>query len=306
MDIRSLRYFIETVRLNSFTQAAETLNVTQSTISKMVRQLEEQAGASLLVRDGRRLTLTDTGRVVFERGQQILATMQHLQQEVRETQALQYGRLAIGIPPMVNTLFTPVLKRFRERYEKLTLVLHEDTGRSIERKVAEGELEIGLTVMPAAPALELFTRPVASHAVWAVAAQGTFPAHLDTLSFRALRDVPLVMLNDDFALTRRLQQAFDEAGFEPHVAARSGQWDWVVSMASMGIGTALLPEPFVQRLQTPPLQPLQALRIVSPALSWDVAHIWRSPYLSGAASAWLAVCEEVLGPSVPGDFANLV
>jgi len=47
MDIRSLRYFIETVRLNSFTQAAEALHVTQSTISKMVRQLEEEMGTQL-------------------------------------------------------------------------------------------------------------------------------------------------------------------------------------------------------------------------------------------------------------------
>ena len=42
MDLRSLRYFVETVRLNSFTQAAESLHVTQSTISKMVRQLDRK------------------------------------------------------------------------------------------------------------------------------------------------------------------------------------------------------------------------------------------------------------------------
>jgi len=53
LDIRSLRYFVETVRLSSFTQAAESLHLTQSTISKMVRQLEEEVGAQLLVRDGR-------------------------------------------------------------------------------------------------------------------------------------------------------------------------------------------------------------------------------------------------------------
>ena len=63
MDIRSLRYFVETVRLQSFTAAAESLHVTQSTISKMVRQLEQETGAQLLIRDGRQLALTDVGRV---------------------------------------------------------------------------------------------------------------------------------------------------------------------------------------------------------------------------------------------------
>ena len=295
MDIRSLRYFVETVRLNSFTQAAETMNVTQSTISKMVRQLEEQTGSRLITKDGRRLTLTDTGKVVFGRGEQILALMQQLEQEVRDTKTLQFGRLEIGIPPMVNTLFTPVLKRFREQHGKITLALHEDTGRGIEQKVADGVLEIGLTVLPVAPSLGLLTRPVVSHPVWAVGAQGSFAAKLKTLPLRALRDVPLVMLNDDFALTRRLRQAFDDAGFTPQLAAQCSQWDWVVSMASMGIGVALLPEPFVQRLQSPPLQPLQAVRIDAPGLSWDVAHIFKAGDLSGAARAWLAVCAAVLG-----------
>ena len=50
MDLRALRYFIETVRRDSFTQAAQALNVTQSTISKMVRQLEDEVGAPLLIR----------------------------------------------------------------------------------------------------------------------------------------------------------------------------------------------------------------------------------------------------------------
>ena len=75
MDLRALRYFIETVRHNSFTLAAEQLCVTQSTVSKMLRQLEEEVGQPLLLRDGRRLRLTDAGRVVFERGQQAVGLM---------------------------------------------------------------------------------------------------------------------------------------------------------------------------------------------------------------------------------------
>jgi DNA-binding transcriptional LysR family regulator len=59
LDIRSLRYFVTTVQLNSFTQAAESMYVTQSTISKMVRQLEEEVGEALLIRQGRKLVLTD-------------------------------------------------------------------------------------------------------------------------------------------------------------------------------------------------------------------------------------------------------
>lgn len=292
MDLRSLRYFVETVRLNSFTQAAESLHVTQSTISKMVRQLEQETGAQLLIRDGRKLALTDIGRVVYARGEDMLASMRRLAQEVHDTQTVERGQLTVGIPPMINLLFTPVLKAFRERHPQITLTLLEDTGQAIERKVANGELEIGLTVLPADPALALQTAAIASYPLWALAAQGTFRKGRATLPFKALDGLPLVLLTDDFALTRSLRAAFGAAGFEPQVAAQSGQWDWLVAMASAGMGVALLPEPFIDRLA---LGPLDAVRLVEPALPWQPAHVWQGGYLSHAARAWLDVCEEVLG-----------
>jgi len=292
MDLRSLRYFVETVRLNSFTQAAESLHVTQSTISKMVRQLEQETGAQLLIRDGRKLALTDIGRVVYARGEDMLASMRRLAQEVQDTQTVERGQLTVGIPPMINLLFTPVLKAFRERHPQIALTLLEDTGQAIERKVANGELEIGLTVLPADPALPLQTAAIASYPLWALAAQGTFRKGRATLPFKALDGLPLVLLTDDFALTRSLRAAFGAAGFEPQVAAQSGQWDWLVAMASAGMGVALLPEPFIGRLA---LGPLDAVRLVEPALPWQPAHVWQGGYLSHAARAWLDVCEEVLG-----------
>jgi DNA-binding transcriptional LysR family regulator len=292
LDIRSLRYFVETVRLNSFTQAAEALHVTQSTISKMVRGLENEVGAQLLIRDGRKLTLTDTGRIVFERGQEMLATMRQLTSEVRDTQSLRRGSLTVGIPPMINLLFTPVLKAFRERHPNITLILQEDTGQAIERQVAAGELEIGMTVLPSDPELDLVSVQIASYPIWAVAEPGTFQKRHTTLRFKALADMPLVLLKNDFALTRSLRRAFNVAGFEPKIAAQSGQWDWLVAMASAGLGVALLPEPFIHRIAT---ERLEAIRVVEPEVFWQVAHIWNGRYLSHAAGAWLEVCQAVLG-----------
>ena len=59
MDIRTLRYFVEVVRQQSFTRAAEKLFVTQPTISKMLKNLEDELNCTLLIRDGRRLLLKD-------------------------------------------------------------------------------------------------------------------------------------------------------------------------------------------------------------------------------------------------------
>ena len=134
MDLRALRYFVETVRHSSFTVAAERLNVTQSTVSKMLRQLEEEIGQPLLIRDGRQLRLTDVGRIVHERGLEALGMMGRLTREVSDLTTLVRGELTVGIPPMVNLLFPPVVKAFRERYPAVSLRLQENGGQVIESR----------------------------------------------------------------------------------------------------------------------------------------------------------------------------
>lgn len=297
MDVRSLRYFIETVKHQSFTQAAQSLNVTQSTVSKMVRQLEDEVGEPLLIRDHRQLQLTDCGKVVLERGQEVLQSVQRLLREVHEVQALQRGRLELGIPPMINVLFTEVLKAFKARHPRIELVLHEETGMGIERLVAAGAVEMGLSILPLGPELNLSAAPVARHGVWAIGRKNSFRSAQGKVKLEELERHPLIFLSDDFALTRMLRRAFAHAGLQPHIAAQSGQWDWVASMAQAGMGIALLPQPFLSRLEP---GDWVAAEVVEPALNWEVALLWNGRYLSQAAKAWLQVCADVLGGSWPG------
>ncbi|HEY0294554.1 MAG TPA: LysR substrate-binding domain-containing protein [Bordetella sp.] len=293
MDVRALRYFVETVRCANFTQAARKLFVTQSTISKMIRQLETETGAQLLIRDGHTARPTDAGRVVYERGVQVLDVMRQLSAELQETTQLERGTLEVGIPPMINVLFTPAVKRFRERYPHIALRLHEDTGRSVERQVASGELEVGATVLPLEPGSPLQIRRFGNHAIWAIGKSGAPWNGKTMLPLSALAETPLILTGDDFALTRLLRQAFQDAGLQPRIAAQSAHWDFLVSMASADLGVALLPEPLMRRMNT---RGLSTAKLARTGLQWELAHIWQGQrYLSHAARAWLEVCQETMG-----------
>ncbi|MPT37043.1 MAG: LysR family transcriptional regulator [Achromobacter sp.] len=293
MDVRALRYFVETVRHASFTQAAKALFVTQSTVSKMIRQLEEEAGTPLLIRDGHTARPTDTGRIMYQRGLQVLETMRQLSEELRQTTDLRRGELEVGIPPMINLLFTPVVKRFRERHPGIHLTLREGTGQAVEGLVASGELEIGATILPIAPDGGLIAQPFGSYPIWVIGPPDAPWAGKTSLPLSALRDARLLIPTDDFAITRRLRQAFADAGFQPGIAAQSAHWDFLVAMASAGLGVALLPEPLMQRMKT---RGLSTAKLAKSGMQWEVGHIWQqSGYLSFAARAWLEVCDEVLG-----------
>ena len=293
MDVRALRYFVETVRHASFTQAARALFVTQSTVSKMIRQLEEEAGTPLLIRDGHTARPTDTGRIMYQRGLQVLETMRQLSEELRETAELSRGALEVGIPPMINLLFTPVVKRFRELHPGIHLTLREGTGPAVESLVASGELEVGATILPVAPDGGLAVQAFGSYPIWVIGPPDAPWAGKTSLPLAALRDARLLIPTDDFAITRRLRQAFAEAGFQPGIAAQSAHWDFLVAMASAGLGVALLPEPLMQRIKT---RGLSTAKLAKSGMQWEVGHIWlQSGYLSFAARAWLDVCDAVLG-----------
>jgi DNA-binding transcriptional LysR family regulator len=107
MDIRALRYFVEVVKRHSFTKAADALFVTQPTISKMVKQLEEELGTPLIIREGRSFRLSDAGKVAFERGMDVLSAMNQLKNELNDLAGLTRGELVVGLPPMVGVAFSP-------------------------------------------------------------------------------------------------------------------------------------------------------------------------------------------------------
>ncbi|MGE6181850.1 LysR substrate-binding domain-containing protein [Aeromonas media] len=289
MDIRALRYFVELVREKSFTRASEKLFVTQPTISKMIRSMEEELGQPLLNREGHSFTLTDSGQVLFARGQLILAQMQQLEAELADLQSLQHGRLALGIPPMVGHVYADLIRAYRSRYPRVELSIVEYGGRRIEQAVLEGELDLAITMLPTREegvlsALELDCYPI----------QVVLP---DLPRWRGgseirladLQEEPFLLYTQAFTLSERLEQACQQAGFVPQVAARSSQWDFLTAMVRSGMGVAFLPEPICRRLTPDGL----VLRPLLPELSWRLGVIWPAKrYLSRTAEAWLALCRE--------------
>lgn len=293
MDIKALNVFVTIVQKQSFSLAAEELCVTQPTISKMIRQLEDEVGQPLLIRAGRQVQLTDVGRVIFARGQEALELMQQMQREVADLNGLTRGNLSVGMPPMVNLFFSPVVKAYCERYPGIRLNLLESGGQRIEQQVASGELEVGITLLPADPALGLATRSFGRFPILVAGPAGAPWARRMTVALADLRNTPLVLPTDEFSLTRQVRAAFHGAGVDAQIVAQSSQWDFLVAMAGAGLGTTLLPAPLLARLA--PNANVQIRPLAEPGLEWHVALIWKAGhYLSHAARAWLALCAEIL------------
>lgn len=287
MDVRTLQAFVEVARRGGFSRAGKVLHLTQPAVSKAVKALEEDLGQVLLVRQGRRVTLTDAGRIVFDRAQGVLSALHAIEEEVAEVGAVRRGRVRFGVPPMVGAaFFPPVLGDFRAAYPGVTLELREEGARSIEALVLDGGIDVGATVLPSdAVAFEVV--PLMRDVLRAVVHPGSPLARRRSVALRDLERVPFVLYRADFALHGHILDACRQVGFAPRVAAESSQWDFMAAMVAADMGVALLPLTICRRLD--PSQ-VAVLPLLEPELRWDLALVWkRGRHPSPAARAFIEV-----------------
>lgn len=290
MELRTLRAFVEVVRQGGFSQAAKVVFATQSTVSKAVKQLEDELGVSLLDRVGHRSTLTVAGEVVYRRAVQMLAQRDDLIGELEDLQGLRRGTLRLGLPPVGSSmLFAPLFAIYRKRYPGIDIRLVEHGGDRLEEILRAGEIDLAALLLPVSEEFEW--QEVRREPLVALLPSGHALAQRASITLTELKDVPFLLFETGFALNRIILDACRRHGFEPAVAARSSQIDFVVELAAAGLGVAFLPRLIAQQR---PHAGVGRILLAEPRTGWDIAMVWRrGAHLSQAAKAWLAVVREV-------------
>jgi len=301
MDVHALRTFVEVARHRNFTRASEALHLTQPAVSKIVRALEDELGTALLLRERRRVRLTDAGREVLDRAQAVLDAMTGIEQSVGELAALRRGRLRIAMPPSVAVAyFPPILAAFHGAHPGVMLELREEGSHAVEDLVARRELDVGAVVLPT-DETTFATMPFVKDELLAVLHPSHPLARRRSVALRELRETPFVLYRPEFALHGHILDACRRAGFVPQVASESSHWDFIVALVAANIGVALLPRTISRQLDP---EQVRSVALAEP-IPWDVALIWRRDrQLPPATRAWLDLCRVRLGEGVAAGSAR--
>lgn len=287
MDIKALRYFIEVVNEQSFTRASEKLFVTQPTISKMIRSLEQEVEQPLLHREGRRFWLTDGGEVVYQRAEQILAQFNQLNAELLDLNQLQRGHLRLGIPPMVGHMYAGLIRQYRQAFPNVEMTIVEYGGRKIEQAVYNGDLDVAVTMLSPSAADTLNILELDSYPICAVLPDVAPWNQMDSVHWQDIQHEPFYLYTDDFTLSEYIATLCQQQAIKPSVAARSSQWDFLVALVKSGVGVAFLPEPLCHRIQGEGV----VIKAMSPSIEWRLGAIWHAErYVPRTAEAWIDVC----------------
>lgn len=292
MELRALRAFVEVVRQGGFSHAAKAVFSTQSTVSKAVKQLEEEIGVPLLDRLGHRSTLTAAGEIVYRRALRMLAERDDLVAELDELRGLKRGTLRLGLPPVgSSTLFAPLFAAYRSRYPGVDIRLVEHGSRRLEELLLAGDIELGASLLPVSA--EFDWQAVRRESLVVLIHKENKLAHGTSLDLANAKDQPFILFETGFALNRVVLDACQRRGFTPTIAARSSQIDFIIELAAAGLGIAFMPRMIAE--QRAP-RSLAQLPLAEPNTDWHVAMIWRrGGYLSHAARAWLALTRETHG-----------
>ena len=149
MTLQQLRYFVAAAEHGSFSAAAEALLLAQPSLSDQIRRLEGELGVPLFVRAGRRLELTEAGRLLRPKAERTLAAAEDAAASVRDVRGLTGGTAAFGtFGSAHHYLLVGLIEDFRRRHPQVRVRVMGQNSAEVADAVRDGQLEAGLVVLP--------------------------------------------------------------------------------------------------------------------------------------------------------------
>ncbi len=243
MNLQQLKYLCAVVDNGlNVSDAAEALYTSQPGISKQIRQLEDELGLRVFVRQGKRLTsLTPAGEVVVATARRALREIGNLKRVADEYRAEDSGVLGIATTHTQARYVLPhVLAKFAAQFPGVRLVLHQGNPVQVAAQTSSGDVDIGIATEALADDPALVTLPCYQWNRGVLVPKGHPLAKIRPLTLPALAAHPIVTY--DFAFTGRtaINAAFAAKGLEPHVVLSALDSDVIKTYVEMGMGVGII------------------------------------------------------------------
>jgi LysR family hydrogen peroxide-inducible transcriptional activator len=241
MESQQLRYFVAAAESGNLTRAAEKCGIAQPSLSQQIMKLERELGRPLFDRIGRRVELTESGRLLLERAGPLLAALDDLRREMCDVPEPGEGRLRVGaIATVAPYLLPPAVNAFLRRYPRVDLQIQENLTERLLAALRAGELDLAVLALPVdEPHLEhetLVTEPLLA------ALPGDHRlARKSQVTLSELRDERFVVLDEMHCLGNQIAGFCSQLPFPLSITCRSTQISTIQALIALGQGVSLLP-----------------------------------------------------------------
>jgi DNA-binding transcriptional LysR family regulator len=274
IELRLLRYFVAVAETEHVGRAAERLHVSQSPLSRQIRQLEDMLGVPLFERDGRRIRLTPAGKNLVAPARDLLGRADAF---VRDARAITAGRARIAIGFVGTALATGVLpagiRGLRARHAGIEVALRHASSDVQLALVRDGELDVALVNTVATTRELRATRVLEQPYRLAVARDSTLAKQ--PLTPRVLGAAAWIGIRAGERSRARWFEACAAAGFVPRIAVEVDNYASALALVDAGMGVAAMPAS--HGAAAPAGVVLRVLRVKLAAELWAVRATHASP-----------------------------
>jgi DNA-binding transcriptional LysR family regulator len=305
MIIRHLHYLTTLARERHFARAAALCNVTQSTLSAGIKQLEESLGVLIVERGQRFIGLTEEGERVLAWAQRVLVDFSSLEQELSEMREGMVGQLRIGAIPVTLPIVSLLTAPFADRHRRTSIVVRSQTSIEIQRHLDEFDLDVGVTYLDNEPLARVRTLPLYQERYVLVTRTNRALRERDAIGWAEAATLPLCLLTPDMQNRRILDMHFREAGAEVNASVETNSLVTLWSHLRFGHWSTVVPHTFLLLLERS--DGLTAVPLVQPTASHWIGLVAsdRDP-LPPVARALLAVARRLdLAATIDREIARL-
>jgi len=255
MDLNELKHFIAVVEYQGFSRAAANIFISQPTLSKSVKKLEEELAVVLFERSTRKLILTDVGEIIYKQALKIIDSTKELQTSLEDFLKVPSGKIKFGVPPLIGATFFPkIAKGFHELNPKILLELVEPGAKKVERLIERGKIDVGIVVLPVDE--EKFSITPFIEEKFQLLVPVNHPLTNQTeVDFSLLKEEDFILFTTEFSLHHLIIDLCEQrGGFHPKVAYETSQWDVITGLTAEGIGISILPESATKKVDSSLIQ----------------------------------------------------
>lgn len=252
MDFRQMYTFIEVADLKSFSKASEKLYMTQPTVTSQIQKLEQELKTSLFDRNGRGVTLTQTGEIFYKYAKEIINLKSFASYEMSQYKDKVGGTVGIGCVSFAQTYLLPkLIKEFLYLYSSVRFEISSGTSKNVLRDIENGYISFGIVdrvhSFPNLEYQELLCDPVM------LVLPASFSKKIKnghTLTFDELKDIPLIIGEDNY-----LEEYFEKKDgnsiklelCDLTIVAQNANNTSVMNMIKSDIGASFLPKSAIEK-----------------------------------------------------------
>ncbi len=287
MDTQQLRAFVEVASTGSFSISAENLHLTQPAISKRISGLEEQLNQRLFDRIGRAVNLTEAGRVLLPRAQEILQTVNLAQQQLADLSGNVSGPFKLATSHHIGLhRLPPILQAFSERYPAVELDIAFLDSEKAHTQVVNGEIELAVITLSSDADATVTTKQIWHDELYfTVGAHHPLTRKKSPISLSELAQYPAILPEINTYTTKIVKQLFDQRGITLHTKLATNYLETIKMMVAINLGWSVLPKTMIDA-ETP------GLNIPGVSFSRELGYIHHhNRSLSNAASAFIQLLE---------------